>query len=208
MFSSLKYFLENIDRGRDKALSTFIRRYWPRWILPNHLTTLRIILAFFIFYLLALNLITGMWMMLIFVFAALLDLFDGSVARCLDEVTSLGAVLDLIADKVLILPIALYVLVTSHFWLLLILLIFPEIITGLMIFYHRFQNRFLMPSIFAKVKMVVECFAFAFIILFNFPDKLSIFPVILLYIGSLLAFLNIFSNYSNPVLRINHVKTI
>lgn len=202
MFSNLKLFLENIDEYRDKALFPFIRKFWPRRVLPNHLTILRIILAFVVFYLLALNIVSGFWLMVIFVFASLLDLFDGSVARCLNKVTTLGAVLDMVADKVLIIPIVLYILIMAKLWLLLFLLLLPEIITGLMMLYHRAQKRFLLPSIFSKTKMLVECTAFAVIILFDYPSVPSAFPIVLLYIGALLSFLNIFSNYSNPVLKL------
>lgn len=208
MFSSLKSFLENIDTNRDQALFPFIKKYWPRWLLPNHLTILRIILAFVIFYLLVLDLASGLWLMVIFVFASLLDLFDGSVARGLNKVTNSGAVLDMAADKILILPIVLYILITSRLWLLLFLLILPEIISGLMVAYYRRQKRLLLPSVFSKTKMVVECFAFAIIILFNYPGRPSMLPVVLLYIGALLSFLNIFSNYSNPVLKLDNAKTI
>lgn len=208
MFSYLKSFLENIDASRDRLLFPFIKKYWPRRILPNHLSVLRFFLALSVIYLLLAGFENGFWLMVIFVFAALLDLFDGSVARALDETTDLGAILDSLADKTLIIPVALFILIKFRLYLILFLIILPEIISGSIAFYFRTTGRIIKTTIFGKVKMVFECFGFAIIILFNYPRQPSLFPVILLYIAALCAFLSIIHNYLYRPLKIQNVKTI
>lgn len=202
MFFELKSFLEKIDGLRDKMLFNFIKEHWPRWILPNHLTIIRIVLAILLIYLFLNNFQSRLWLIIIFLVASLLDLFDGSVARTLNKVTRLGALLDIVADKILILPIAVFILIEDHFWLLFYLIL-PELLSGLVVIYYKAAKRVIQANIFGKTKMVIECVAFALIILFNFPDSPSQFSIILLYFGVLFAFLNLISNFTNPAPKIN-----
>ncbi|MFA5878537.1 MAG: CDP-alcohol phosphatidyltransferase family protein [Candidatus Staskawiczbacteria bacterium] len=189
MLQKLKNFLENIDHHRDQFLFPFILKYWPRFIVPNHLTILRIILAILIITLLLLGFTHLFWLVVIFCTAALLDLFDGSVARALDKKTQIGAVLDSLADKVLILPIAIFILAKDHIWLL-VLLILPEVIAGLLVIYHQRKKKEVKVNIFGKTKMVLESFGFGIIILFDFPGAVSRLPLVLLYAGVIFAFLS------------------
>jgi len=203
MFFELKSFLEKIDGLRDKMLFPFIKKYWPRWILPNHLTILRIILAILLIYLFLNDFQSRLWLIIIFLVASLLDLFDGSVARALNEKTHLGAFLDILADKILILPVAIFILIESHFWLLFYLIL-PELLSGLVLIYYKAAKRVIQANIFGKTKMVIECVAFALIILFNFPDSPSQFSIILLYFGVLFAFLNLILNFISPSPKIRN----
>ena len=50
--SETKSFLEKIDKLRDRVLFIFIKPYWPRQILPNHLTIIRILIGIYLFILL------------------------------------------------------------------------------------------------------------------------------------------------------------
>jgi len=193
MFFLLKSFLEKIDDYRDQLLFPFIKKCWPRFISPNHLTILRILLAFVLIILLSTGFENPIWLIIIFVFAALLDLFDGSVARALDKKTELGAFLDAIADKILILPLAIYILARQYFWLLFFLIL-PEIISGLCVIYYRIKKKTVRSTIFGKVKMVFECFAFA-IILLNFPALPPKTGIVLLYIAVVFAFMNLILNF-------------
>ncbi|MBU4204565.1 CDP-alcohol phosphatidyltransferase family protein [Patescibacteria group bacterium] len=193
MFFWFKSFLEKIDDLRDQLLFPFIKKYWPRFILPNHLTFLRILLAFVLVILLSTGFKNPIWLIIIFTFAAILDLFDGSVARALDKKTEFGAILDALADKILILPLAIYVLIQYYFWLLC-LLILPEIISGLGVIYYLKKKRIVRATIFGKTKMVFECVAFA-IILLNFPASPPQISIILLYVAAAFAFLNLILNF-------------
>lgn len=183
MFLKVKSFLEKIDHYRDRLLFLFIKRYWPRSILPNHLTILRIILGILLIILLLFGFKNTVWIIVIFGVAAILDLFDGSVARALNKTTKVGAVLDSLADRVLIWPIAVFILIFQHFWLLVILIV-PELFNaGLYLYCTVKKTMKLKANIFSKVKMVIECIAFALIILFNFPNPPSRLPIFLLYIA-------------------------
>lgn len=56
-----------------------------------------------------------LWAAILFVFAALTDLFDGWAARLLDADSKFGRILDPIADKALVgLPLLTFVAMTSH----------------------------------------------------------------------------------------------
>lgn len=74
----------------------------PMWNVPNSLTVLRIVLA----PLLVVVLLTEfpdkeIWGLVIFLIAALTDALDGIIARRTDRITVTGAMLDPIADKLL-----------------------------------------------------------------------------------------------------------
>lgn len=189
MFFWFKSFLEKIDTGRDRLLFPFIEKYWPRRILPNHLTILRIILAILLIILLLTGFQNRFWLVIIFLVAASLDLFDGSVARALNKKTYLGAFLDSLADKILIFPIAIYILIRNYFGLL-VLLILPEIISGLVVIYYKITKRNFEANIFGKTKMVFESVAFAIIFL-NFPSSPYQISIIFLYLAVVFAFLGL-----------------
>ncbi len=69
--------------------------------LPNSLTLLRIALIPFIITLLYTN--QTVYAAGLFIIASLLDLFDGLLARRLNQVTDLGKLMDPVADKILVL---------------------------------------------------------------------------------------------------------
>lgn len=197
ILKGLKSLLEKIDKWRDQLFFLFIKNYWPRFILPNHLTILRIILAIVLFFLLLTGYKDRIGLVIVFLIAAILDLFDGSVARTLNKESRLGAFLDIVADRLLIFPVIFFILIKDYF-LLLVCLILPELISGLIVIYYKISGIVIKANIFGKTKMVFECVAFAYIILFNFPNPLSSFPIVLLYSAVIFAFLNIILNVLVP----------
>lgn len=72
--------------------------------LANRLTMLRILLTFVFMFLLSLP---GLWFkvaaLVVFIIAALTDLFDGIIAHKMNMVTDFGRLMDPIADKILVL---------------------------------------------------------------------------------------------------------
>ena len=149
--SETKSFLEKIDKLRDRVLFIFIKPYWPRQILPNHLTIIRILIGIYLFILLFYyNNNNKILIITAFCLGALTDLLDGSIARCLKKETKLGAMIDPIADRILIIPIAAYILFIYHRWLLLSLMLL-EIINALISVYALGKNVFVHSYVFGKI---------------------------------------------------------
>lgn len=173
---NLKLFLEKIDTARDRVLFIFIKPYWPRKFLPNHLTIIRIIIGVFLFILLFYFKNNNQALIIsLFCVGALTDLLDGSVARALNKETKVGAVLDSIADRILIIPIAIYSLFNLHRWLFLFLILL-EIINALISAYAQGKNIFIKSNIFGKIKMALQSIVFAAILIFwpETPYKLFV----------------------------------
>ena len=71
--------------------------------IPSYITLLRIILIFPIMYLIITpSFWNNLWALSLFLVAGLTDYLDGYVARKTSSETSLGALLDLLADKLLV----------------------------------------------------------------------------------------------------------
>lgn len=105
--------------------------------IPNSLTLLRLVLAPLVVWLLTLGHYD--WALWAFVAAALSDALDGYFARILDQRSALGATLDPIADKLVLLS-ALAVLVWLERvpgWLLAVILIRDAVIIGGALAYRR-----------------------------------------------------------------------
>ena len=189
VIKEIKDFLEKIDADRDRVLSPFIKKYWPRQIAPNHLTVARIILGIVC----AVLLFSGLEKKIIVIplcgLAMLTDLFDGSIARVLNKTTKIGAVLDPMADRILIIPIAVYVLYKNYMWLLLVLLCL-EAINALAALYYKTRGVLVSTNIFGKTKMVLQSIAFI-LILFTLPAA-PIFSIITLWVSAIFIFADIF----------------
>ncbi len=113
--------------------------------LPNQLAALRILLAPVMFFFLverdsmALADIHVTWLnyfaALIFVIASVTDFFDGYIARAWNQSTKLGAILDPLADKMLMLAafLGLMVIDMANAWAVFLILSREFFITGLRI---------------------------------------------------------------------------
>ena len=84
----------------DKILKRTLLRLIPQDVHPNHLTILRVLLTPFVLYYMWI----GKWEVCVplFLFAALTDLLDGSLARTRKQITVWGTIADPVADKLLI----------------------------------------------------------------------------------------------------------
>jgi len=114
--------------------------------LPNQLAALRILLAPVMFFFLVerecvcLEGIHVSWLnyfaALIFVIASVTDFFDGYIARAWNQSTKLGAILDPLADKMLMLAafLGLMVIGMANAWAVFLIL-------SREFFYHRPSNR-------------------------------------------------------------------
>jgi phosphatidylglycerophosphate synthase len=192
IIDNLKRFLEKIDHYRDEVLFVFIKPFWPKKIIPNHLTYIRVIIGLLLFILLFFFSIENKLLIVsLFCIGALTDLFDGSVARGLDKVTEFGTMLDPIADRILILPIAIYSLYQSEKWLLLFFLL-AEGIGALVSIFHKSREASVSPNIFGKTKMVLISLVFI-AILEAWPDTPNIFFIDMIWVSLIFSFLSIFT---------------
>jgi len=103
-------------------------------ILPNQLTTLRIILSpIFVFFILINSTQSRLIGSVVFLIASLTDLYDGYIARKYGFVTDFGKFLDPLADKILITSafFSFWILKYIELWMILIIVTRDIIITTL-----------------------------------------------------------------------------
>jgi cardiolipin synthase len=160
------------------------------------LAVLRILLLFPI----AFAIIQGSWIVaaLLFIIASALDVLDGPLARIRNQVTTTGAALDPIADKLFFITTFILLgfnLLPANLFLAVIIV---EIVTVLgaattsAVWYHRYGKE---PRVdanhFGKYKTV--CYFIATLLLFLAPQSLTIFmaSLVVYYLGLLGAILSI-----------------
>ena len=106
---------------------------------------------------------------LIFVIASVTDFFDGYIARSWDQMTKLGAILDPLADKMLVLAgfVGLIVLDRASAFAVFLILSREFFITGLRVVAVS-EGKNVAASMAGKVKTVVQMIAIGFLIM-NWP---------------------------------------
>jgi len=143
--------------------------------LPNSLAFFRILLAPLMFFMLvnAPGIFTQIhisWInyfaALIFVIASVTDFFDGYIARRWDQKTKLGAILDPLADKMLILGafLGLMMLGRASAWAVYLILIREFFITGFRVVMAS-DGVEVAASMAGKVKTVSQMFAVGFLLM-------------------------------------------
>ena len=123
---------------------------------------------------------------LIFVVASVTDFFDGFIARSWNQMTKLGAILDPLADKMLVLAgfLGLMVIDRASAWAVFLILSREFFITGLRVVAVA-EGKNVASTMAGKVKTVAQMFAIGFLIM-NWPYATALlwFAVILtLYSG-------------------------
>ncbi len=192
ILDDLKYFLEKIDSYRDSFLFLFIKPCWPRKISPNQITSIRVFIGIFLFiFLFWFGIENKILIISLFCVGVFTDLLDGPVARGTNRVTEFGAMLDSTADRILIIPIAVYSLFHFHKWLLLVLLL-VEISNAIASIFYKSREIYLESNIFGKTKMVLLSVVFA-VILIVWPNNPSLFFIDVLWISMIFSFLSIFT---------------
>ncbi len=125
--------------------------------LPNLLTASRLVLAPFVAWRLALHDVEGAFWL--FALAALTDLLDGWLARLLDQKSDFGALLDPIADKVMLLTTLSFLALTDllPMWLLWLVLARDGVILGGALAYRRLTGGLKITPIFTgKLTIALE----------------------------------------------------
>ena len=144
--------------------------------IPNILALIRLLLAPVMFFLLVdrnSSLLEGIhysWLdylaAFIFVLASATDFFDGYIARTFDQVTTLGKILDPLADKMLTLAgfLGLMMLDRASSWAIFLILTRELFITGLRVSAID-QNIDIAASWMGKVKTVAQMIAIGFLLM-------------------------------------------
>lgn len=148
--------------------------------LPNILACLRIVLAPVLFFLLTHHFdnIHQTWVnyfaALTFGIAALTDFFDGYIARAWGQKTKLGAILDPLADKMLILAAFLGILLSQNWtnsnlytlqaWIIYLILVREFFITGFRVIMMS-ENLDVSASFAGKLKTTFQIIALIFLIM-------------------------------------------
>ncbi|MCV3397380.1 CDP-diacylglycerol--glycerol-3-phosphate 3-phosphatidyltransferase [Campylobacter sp. RKI_CA19_01116] len=140
--------------------------------LPNILAFIRILLAPLLFFLLINDFenIHPSWVnyfaCVVFGIAALTDFFDGYIARTWNQTTKLGAIIDPLADKMLVLAAFLGLLLTQKAdpWMIYIILVREFFITGFRVV--MVSEKFDISASFAgKIKTTFQMIAIIFLIM-------------------------------------------
>ncbi|NVJ53743.1 MAG: CDP-diacylglycerol--glycerol-3-phosphate 3-phosphatidyltransferase [Campylobacteraceae bacterium] len=118
---------------------------------------------------------------LIFVIASVTDFFDGFIARKWDQMTKLGAILDPLADKMLMLAgfLGLVMIDRASAWAVFLILSREFFITGLRVVAVS-EGKSVASTMAGKIKTVVQMIAIGFLIM-NWP-----FATTLLWIAVIL----------------------
>ncbi len=144
--------------------------------IPNILAFIRLMLAPFMFFLLVgresplLQGIHFSWLdyfaAFIFVLASVTDFFDGYIARTFDQITTLGKILDPLADKMLTLAgfLGLMMLDRASSWAIFLILTRELFVTGLRVSAID-QGIDIAASWMGKVKTVVQMIAIGFLLM-------------------------------------------
>jgi len=136
--------------------------------IANRLTLLRIILAFvFMFFLFCHGLWAKVLSLILFIFAALSDFFDGRIAQKKNMVTDFGRLMDPIADKILVLAAfaAFVQMQLIPAWMFVIIISREILITSLRLFALN-KGRVLSAGKAGKHKTFSQMAVILFILLF------------------------------------------
>ena len=118
---------------------------------------------------------------LIFVIASITDFFDGFIARSWNQMTKIGAILDPLADKMLMLAgfLGLVLIDRANVWAVFLILSREFFITGLRVVAVS-EGKDVSSTMAGKVKTVVQMIAIGFLIMkWPFASELLWFAVIL-----------------------------
>ena len=136
------------------------------WTAPNQLTLVRLIFVPFVI----INVLDSnyRWAMILFVLAGLSDALDGTLARWLNQRTTLGEYLDPIADKLLLSSLFLVLSFTAQIPWKYTVLVFSRDVSILLIsalLYMTTALRNFRPSIFGKANTAAQVGAVFFVML-------------------------------------------
>lgn len=140
--------------------------------LPNKLTISRILLSpIFMVLILVDNLYSGYFATLVFIFAALTDLYDGYLARKTGVITGFGKFMDPLADKILTSTafVSFVALGYVKAWMILTIIVREFLITGLRTL-AAYKGIVIMPTLLAQWKTASQMVIIFIILLYTNLD--------------------------------------
>tara|TARA_B100000925_G_C21801973_1_gene385039 strand:- start:78 stop:614 length:537 start_codon:yes stop_codon:yes gene_type:complete len=159
--------------------------------MANYITVLRILLILPVLYFSTPEASLSNWLALsLFVIAGITDHLDGYVARKTGSSSSLGALLDLVADKLLIVVTLFYLISYESSLLLLIpsiVIIFREITISSLrqLLTEKVGINPIEVSFIAKTKTTFQIFALSFLIISpNFGQPFFILTIVLFWLSA------------------------
>jgi len=150
----------------DKFWQVTLFKVLPQGVRPNFFTGLRLALIPVILYFLAVGYIASAF--LAFIIAALADSIDGSLARIRHQETELGALLDPVADKLLIMLMSMFLAFYFFPELMLIVVIFNwlVIMIGFVVWMITRSKEVPMANFYGKLRMMIQVLAIFLIFVF------------------------------------------
>ena len=140
----------------------------------------------------------------LFLLAGLTDYLDGYIARKTNSVTELGALLDLLADKLLVSITLLWILFTDNSLLLFIptlIIISRELIISSLRQFVIEKRKKIKISLLAKSKTTAHFISIALIIISpEFGEYFYIFSISSLWLAALLSIISL-NNYINSTVK-------
>ncbi len=183
---------------------------------PNRLTLLRIALAPVFLVLLILNIPhANLYALIVFCAASITDFIDGKLARSTNQVTSLGKLLDPLADKMLITAALLALMLKGqcHIFTAFVILLREYTVTGVRMI--ALTDGIVIPAnIFGKIKTALQMIFIAVIIALNewlylgktLPFDLSVLSNVLLALTAVVAVLSGIIYISEAAKKINFLE--
>lgn len=127
----------------------------PSFVLPNHVTMLRMFITPFVVWVLYSGNYT--WGIPLFIFAAFTDVLDGSLARVRKQITPWGIFFDPVADKLLVGCVALSITIKYFHPILVFGAIFLDLLPAMIVLAKKRPSDYMMgANIWGKVKMVLQ----------------------------------------------------
>jgi CDP-diacylglycerol--glycerol-3-phosphate 3-phosphatidyltransferase len=176
----------------DKILAATVLKLFPRRVTPNQLTIFRFFTVPFVLLLLFLG--KYEWGTVLFTISAFTDALDGAMARTRNQITEWGKIYDPLADKLLIVLTALF-LIPQHlgFPIIFALLSTEMLLIGAAYYLKNKGKKDIQANIWGKIKMILQSFGVGFLFLFailSTPWLLAI-AAILLYASILFAVISL-----------------
>ncbi len=138
----------------DRLMAKTVLRLVPRWVYPNYVTVLRILLTPFVLYFLWME----QWdvVLPLFITTAFTDAVDGSLARTRKQITIWGTAADPIADKILIGSVTVLFVAREVNAIFAALIILIEVLIALSALYRRSRGKISSANEFGKIKMILQ----------------------------------------------------